>query len=49
LDKLNHLESIHQLQDFFARASIDTFEGVYHDSSPDWEFVEKGLLGEIFD
>ncbi|KAL7419677.1 hypothetical protein Q5752_005591 [Cryptotrichosporon argae] len=43
------LTQLHQLHTFFARASIDTFEGVYANGGVDWEAVEDGLVGEIFE
>jgi hypothetical protein len=43
------LTSLHQLQPFLSRASIDTYEGVYSRAGVDWESVEEGLNGEIFD
>lgn len=49
LTALRHLSSLTQLQPFFARASIDTFEGVYSDQGTDWEAVEAGLDHEIFE
>ncbi|KAL1409508.1 hypothetical protein Q8F55_003491 [Vanrija albida] len=49
LKGLKTLTSLQQLSTFFSRASIDTFEGVYADTGVDWEAVEDGLNGEIFD
>lgn len=49
LTNLNTLTSLYQLQSFFARASIDTFEGVYANAGIDWDAIEKGLDSEIFD
>lgn len=49
LTGLKSLDSLYQLQPFFARASIDTFEGVYSGQGVDWEKVEEGLLEEIFE
>ncbi|BEI90230.1 uncharacterized protein CcaverHIS019_0303000 [Cutaneotrichosporon cavernicola] len=43
------LASLHQLQPFFSRASIDTFEGVYNDAGVDWDAIEDGLNAEIFE
>jgi hypothetical protein len=43
------LTSLHQLQPFFSRASIDTFEGVYNDAGVDWDAIEEGLNAEIFE
>lgn len=41
--------SLQQLQMFFARASMDTFESVYAEAAVDWDGIEEGLLSEIFD
>ncbi|WWC97086.1 hypothetical protein V866_003964 [Kwoniella sp. B9012] len=49
LSSVRTLNSIYQLQPFFSRASIDTFEGVYGGVGVDWEAVEEGLSEEIFD
>ncbi|OCF74855.1 hypothetical protein I204_03697 [Kwoniella mangroviensis CBS 8886] len=49
LSSVRTLNSIYQLQPFFSRASIDTFEGVYGGVGVDWETVEEGLSEEIFD
>ena len=49
LTSVRTLTSLHQLQPFFSRASIDTFEGVYSIAGTDWEAVEDGLLAEMFD
>ena len=49
LRSIKSLTSIYQLQPFFSRASIDTFEGVYSSASVDWDAVEDSLLDEIFD
>ncbi|ORY25817.1 Dopey, N-terminal-domain-containing protein [Naematelia encephala] len=49
LGGIKALQSLYQLQPFFARASIDTFEGVYANHGVDWEAVEDGLSGEIFE
>ncbi|TXT04269.1 hypothetical protein VHUM_04267 [Vanrija humicola] len=49
LKGLKTLTSLQQLSTFFSRASIDTFEGVYADTGVDWEAVEDGLNGEIFE
>lgn len=35
------------LQPFFARASIETYEGVYAAGGVDWEAVEQGVWAEI--
>lgn len=43
------LTSLHQLQPFFSRASIETFEGVYNDAGVDWDAIEEGLNAEIFE
>ncbi len=43
------LTSLHQLQPFFSRASIDTFEGVYSSSGVDWDAVEDDMMAEIFE
>nr|ODN87338.1 hypothetical protein L203_03611 [Cryptococcus depauperatus CBS 7841] len=43
------LTSLCQLQSFFARASIETFESVYANNNIDWEAVENSLTSEIFD
>ncbi|WVQ78778.1 hypothetical protein IAT38_000869 [Cryptococcus sp. DSM 104549] len=43
------LTSLHQLQTFFARASMDTFESVFVNGGVDWDGVEDGLTDEIFD
>ncbi|KAK1927398.1 Dopey, N-terminal-domain-containing protein [Papiliotrema laurentii] len=49
LSSVKAISSIHQLESFFSRASIDTFEGVYRDAGVDWAAVEEGLNGEIFE
>jgi hypothetical protein len=49
LTDVHHLTSLHQLQPFCARASIDTFEGVYGNQGVDWETVEAGLDREVFE
>lgn len=49
LGSVRKLGSLSQLQPFFARASIDTFEGVYSGQGVDWERVEEGLNEEIFE
>jgi hypothetical protein len=49
LNSIRTLTSLHQLQPFFSRASVDTFEGVYSNAKVDWDAVEDGLLGEIFE
>jgi hypothetical protein len=49
LTAIHHLSSLYQLQPFFARASIDTFEGVYGDQGVDWDAVEIGLDREMFE
>ena len=49
LSAIHHLSSLYQLQPFFARASIDTFEGVYGDNGVDWDDVEVGLDREMFE
>ncbi|WVW80007.1 hypothetical protein I302_101980 [Kwoniella bestiolae CBS 10118] len=48
LSSVTTLNSIYQLQPFFSRASIDTFEGVFGGMGVDWEAVEEGLSREIF-
>jgi hypothetical protein len=48
LTGIKSLTSLHQLQPFFSRASIDTYEGVYGDVGVDWDAVEEGLEEEIF-
>ncbi|KAK4687443.1 hypothetical protein P7C73_g2673, partial [Tremellales sp. Uapishka_1] len=49
LSSIKQVSSLYQLQPFFSRASIDTFEGLYHDVGVDWDAVEDGLNREIFD
>ncbi|WWC87738.1 uncharacterized protein L201_002630 [Kwoniella dendrophila CBS 6074] len=49
LSSFKKIHSIYQLQTFFSRASIDTFEGVFGGMGVDWEAVEEGLNKEIFD
>lgn len=49
LTSVHTLSSLYQLQPFFARASIDTYEGVYGSRGVDWETVEDGLNAEIFE
>ncbi|WWC60178.1 uncharacterized protein I303_102743 [Kwoniella dejecticola CBS 10117] len=49
LSGIRTLDSIYQLQPFFSRASIDTFEGVFGGMGVDWDAVEDGLNREIFD
>jgi hypothetical protein len=46
---MRNLTSLRQLRSFFARASIDTFEGVYEGWSVDWKAVEEGFESEIFE
>lgn len=46
--RVKTISSIRQLEPFFSRGSIDTFEGVYRESGVDWVAVEDGLCGEIF-
>lgn len=48
LSGVNAITSLHQLQPFFSRASIDTFEGVYNNTGTDWDAIEDGLTQEIF-
>lgn len=47
LGQVQKLHTLYQLQPFFSRASIETFEGVYEDAGVDWEAVEDGLWHEI--
>jgi hypothetical protein len=49
LTDVHHLTSLSQLQPFCARASIDTFEGVYGNQGVDWDNVESGLDREVFE
>jgi hypothetical protein len=49
LTEVHHLTSLNQLQPFCARASIDTFEGVYGNQGVDWDNVESGLDREVFE
>ncbi|KAL0242321.1 hypothetical protein I308_105950 [Cryptococcus tetragattii IND107] len=49
LSEVTSIASLQQLQTFFARASMDTFESVYAEAAVDWNGIEEGLLGEIFD
>ena len=49
LAAVHAISSLSQLAPFFNRASIDTYEGVYSNEGVDWEAVEDGLNGEIFD
>ncbi|WVQ73679.1 hypothetical protein IAR50_003259 [Cryptococcus sp. DSM 104548] len=49
LSGVKALTSLRQLQPFLARASMDTFESVYGDLGVDWDGIEEGLTGEIFD
>ncbi|EAL17745.1 hypothetical protein CNBL2580 [Cryptococcus deneoformans B-3501A] len=49
LSEVTSIVSLQQLQMFFARASMDTFESVYAEAAVDWNGIEEGLLGEIFD
>lgn len=49
LTDVYHLTSLYQLQPFCAKASIDTFEGVYGNQGVDWEDVETGLDKEVFE
>jgi hypothetical protein len=49
LTDVHHLTSLYQLQPFCARASIDTFEGVYGNQGVDWDNVESGLDREVFE
>ena len=48
LSNVKSISTLRQLQPFFSRASIDTFEGVYSNNGVDWATVEEGLSGEIF-
>lgn len=47
LSGVKRLRTLHQLQPFFSRASIETYEGVYIDAGVDWVAVEDGLWGEV--
>ena len=47
LNGIRRLHTLHQLQPFFSRASIETYEGVYLDAGVDWPAVEDGLWGEV--
>ncbi|OCF39597.1 hypothetical protein I317_06612 [Kwoniella heveanensis CBS 569] len=53
LTDIKTLSSIHQLQPFLSRASIDTFESVYSSLGVgigvDWEYVEDRLCKEVFE
>ncbi|ODO06352.1 hypothetical protein L198_01584 [Cryptococcus wingfieldii CBS 7118] len=49
LSGVKTMTSLHQLQPFLARASMDTFESVYGDYGVDWDGIEESLTGEIFD
>jgi hypothetical protein len=49
LTEVHHLTNLYQLQPFCARASIDTFEGVYGNQGVDWDNVESGLDREVFE
>jgi hypothetical protein len=49
LTDVHHLTSLYELQPFCARASIDTFEGVYGNQGVDWDTVEAGLDREVFE
>ncbi|WVR03947.1 hypothetical protein IAU60_000946 [Kwoniella sp. DSM 27419] len=49
LANARRLNSLSELRGFFARASIDTFEGVYNGLPVDWDYVESGLNSELFD
>lgn len=49
LSSVKSIASIHQLQPFFARASMNTFDGVYADAGVDWEAIEEGITAEIFE
>lgn len=49
LSNLRSITSIYQLQPFFSRASMDTFEGVYNNAGIDWDAIEDGLTNEIFE
>nr|XP_031863087.1 uncharacterized protein CI109_001565 [Kwoniella shandongensis]KAA5530159.1 hypothetical protein CI109_001565 [Kwoniella shandongensis] len=49
LSSVRSLTSLYQLQSFFSRASMDTFEGVYENVGVDWDVVEDDLNAEIFD
>lgn len=45
---MKSITSLHQLEQFFSRASIDTFETVYASRDVDWSAIEEGFDGEIF-
>lgn len=47
LARVGTLGNIADLQPFFARASIETYEGVYEAGGVDWEAVEDGIWDEI--
>jgi hypothetical protein len=49
LSKFKTLSSLKQLQPFFSRTSIETFEGVYADAGVDWDAIEDELVSEIFE
>lgn len=49
LSQVQALTSLRQLHPFFARSSIDTYEGVYSNQGIDWEAVENNMDAEIFD
>lgn len=44
LSEVTSIVSLQQLQMFFARASMDTFESVYAEAAVDWNGIEEGLL-----
>jgi len=48
LANVKAISSLHQLEQFFSRASIDTFETVYASREVDWAAIEEGFSGEIF-
>jgi hypothetical protein len=48
LSNVKAISSLHQIEQFFSRASIDTFETVYASRDADWVAIEEGFSGEIF-
>ena len=49
LSNLHQIQSLTELQPFFSRASIDTYEGIYQNAGVDWDAIEEGLNAEMFE
>lgn len=50
LNSLRQIDSIRDLTSFFSHVSIASYESVYASGGNiDWEAVERGLVGDMFD